>query len=144
MENDGPPISRRRVLGAATGVSFVGLAGCLTLTGTTDPPAEAPDDRDEPLPDGLETCESIDGIERDPDELQAKEDVGYQFHPAYTGGSGFIEMCANCRFFCPGRESAPVGGCTEVEGGIRSQDWCALWQPHEGLEERERSGGRRG
>jgi len=141
---DDSPLSRRQLLGVAAGASFGGLAGCLDTTGTTTPPPEIrPDLRDAPLPEELENCVSIDGLERRSEGLNAKEDVNYQFSPDYTGDSGYIEMCANCTFFCPGTGAETPGGCTEVEGGIRSQDWCALWQPYSRLEERERSGARR-
>lgn len=135
-------ISRRRLLEATGSVSLAGLAGCVETTNSTAP--ERPtDDRDAPLPEGAEECVSTMGEERDPAQVSAKEEVDYQFHPQYTGASGFMEMCANCRFFCTaGSLDAEVGACTVVEGGVRSQDWCALWQPVDGLEERERSGAR--
>ena len=145
MDRTGSRLSRRRLLGAATGATFVGLAGCIDTTGTTPIPEVREDDRDAGLPDDAEECVSIDGFERDPDAVSAKEDVAYQFHPAYEGASGYVEMCANCRFFCTGASlDAEIGACTEVEGGIRSQDWCALWQPTESVEERDRQGARGG
>ncbi len=139
MDNNNTPLSRRQLLGATGSLSLVGLAGCIETTNSVAPPRTI-DDRDAPLPDGAEECVSTMGEERDPDNVSAKDDVDYQFSPNYVGGSGFMEMCANCRFFCTGASlNAEVGACTVVEGGVRSQDWCALWQPVDGLEERERS-----
>lgn len=142
MEERKTPPSRRQFLRLGIVLPLGGLAGCLDTTGTGDPPEEGLDLRDSPVPDELEDCVSIDGIERRSEGLNAKEDVDYQFHPEYTGESGHIEMCANCTFFCPGTGLEPVGACTEVEGGVRSQDWCALWQPWEGVADAERSGAR--
>lgn len=145
MEMTDSKLSRRQLLGAATAASLTGLAGCIDTTGTTPIPEVREDDRDAELPEDATECISIDGFERDPEAVSAKEDVAYQFHPNYTGASGYVEMCANCRFFCTGGSlGAEVGACTAVEGGIRSQDWCALWQPVEVLEERERQGSRGG
>jgi len=136
MDRDRTALSRRQLLATTGGVSLVGLAGCLQAT----PPGEPSEDlRDAPLPEGAEECVSVDGEQRDPEAVSAKEDVAYQFHPDYTGASGYIEMCANCRFFCSGGTlGSNIGACTVVEGGIRSQDWCALWQPVEALEARDR------
>jgi hypothetical protein len=144
MERDSKRISRRRLLETTGVVSMTGLAGCL---GDGDDagaePEPTPEPRDRSLPEGAETCVSTEGIERDPGAVSPKEDVAYQFHPNYLGASGFIELCANCQFFCPGHQfDTEIGACAAVEGGIYSQDWCALWQPVQGLEERERSGAR--
>ncbi|MFC7071818.1 hypothetical protein ACFQJ7_10255 [Halovenus rubra] len=146
MTNDNDDLSRRRLLATTGTLSLTGLAGCLGSGGgggSDHGDKQLSDQRDRSLPDGAETCVSTQGIERDLEGLSAKEDVGYQFHPNYTGASGFIELCANCQFFCPGNQfDAGVGACAAVEGGIYSQDWCALWQPVEGLEERDGSGAR--
>lgn len=144
--------SRRDVLRLAGIAPFAGIAGCLgdDAEETTDEEPDRPFSpewygaMDTPLPESQETCTSIDGIERDPESVTAKEDADYQFHPNYSESPNWAddptEMCANCRFFCPSKGDNPeleqmIGACTEVEGGIRSQDWCALWQPVESLSE---------
>lgn len=137
------PISRRRLLTTASAVSMAGLAGCMGGGGDADGSEPPTDERDRTLPEGAESCVSTMGVERESGGLSAKDDVDYQFHPNYSGASGFMEMCANCRFFCPGNQfGTEVGACAVVEGGIYSQDWCALWQAVDQLEERERSGSR--
>ncbi len=152
MGTEKPDRSRRAVLRLAGIASFAGVAGCLgddtdeTEADDSDQPfsPEWYGDMDTALPESQETCTSIEGVERDPEGLNAKEDVDYQFHPNYSESPNWeddpTEMCANCRFFCPSTGDNPdlpqmIGACTEVEGGIRSQDWCALWQPVEGLSE---------
>ena len=144
MGDDNSTLSRRRLLATTGALSMTGFAGCLGSGDGGGHGDEQPsEERDRSLPEGAETCVSTEGIERSPDSLSAKEDVAYQFHPNYTGASGFIELCANCQFFCPGNQfDSGVGACAAVEGGIYSQDWCALWQPVQGLEDRERSGAR--
>ncbi|MFC7058744.1 hypothetical protein [Halovenus salina] len=141
MGNNSSALSRRRLLTATGALSATALAGCLGSDGGGGHGDEQlADTRERPLPEGAENCVSTMGIERDPDGLTAKENVDYQYHPNYTGDSGFIELCANCQFFCPGNQfDSGIGACAAVEGGIYSQDWCALWQPVEGLEQQERS-----
>lgn len=149
MKDDNSALSRRRLLTTTGALSATALAGCLGSDGGGPENEQLADTRERPLPEGAENCVSTMGIERDPDGLTAKENVDYQFHPNYTGDSGFIELCANCQFFCPGHKfdsfgsfDTTIGACAAVEGGIYSQDWCALWQPVDGLEEQDDSGAR--
>jgi hypothetical protein len=95
---------------------------------------------DAPTPEGEENCVSQNGFERSPNDVTPKEEVAYQFHPNYLGQGNVIQMCANCRFFCPANPPNEIGACSEVDGGIRSQDWCALWQAADHLERRDRNG----
>ncbi len=133
---------RRRFLRGVGASSIVALAGCLGLDGG-DGDAQAgvsrPDDwcvgeNDVGVPEAYRTAESIDGIERDPDDLTDRESAAYQCYP-----QGY-QLCANCRYFIPGRhagggDEGGAGACAIVEGIVRSQDWCALYQETEGLAE---------
>jgi hypothetical protein len=132
--------SRRKFLALASSTSLLGLAGCLSYKDKPHPSERTKEffsaDMNRPLPEGREECVSIDGYERDPDSIAAKGDVQYQFHPHHgSGGVNDTEMCANCRFFCPAADGDRIGACARVAGGIRSQDWCALWQPTEELQQ---------
>lgn len=129
MDGDDSNGSRRLFLRLTGSASLLGLAGCLGGGGHggEDHPEEI--DLDAPVPDSDVNCTSIDGHERNPDDLRSKEDAAYQHHP-----QGY-QLCANCQFFCPG-STDEVGACTEVAGRIRSQHWCALYQPTERLNER--------
>lgn len=147
MEDDGTP-TRRQLLQMAAAASATGLAGC--LGGSSGGGHGGTEEKefsdafygsfDTPVPEGQENCVSQDGYERSPDGLSAKDSVAYQFHPRYKEEPGYgtnpTQMCANCQFFCPAQPpnentSDIVGACAVVEGGIRSEDWCALWQPAE-------------
>jgi len=133
---------RRRFLRGVGASSVAALAGCLGL-GEDDADAQAgvgrSDDwcvseNDVEVPDAYRTAESIDGIERDPDDLTDREGAAYQCHP-----QGY-QLCANCRYFIPGKhegggDEGGAGACAIVEGIVRSQDWCALYQPREKLAE---------
>ncbi len=135
--------SRRELLQIAGGASLVGLSGCLFIEDTTSdtgfdrlrsvpadqkPGPREPFDVDQPVPDGMEECVSIEGVERDPDDLMSKEDVAYETNPRN------YQLCANCSFFCPSQTTDPFGACTEVEGAVASQHWCAIWDPARGLD----------
>lgn len=124
---------RRRFLRFAGVASIAGAAGC--LGGSEDEGDDfgnRPDDwcleeLDETPPEDLRTAESIDGIERDPEDVRTKEEVAYQCHPEGE------QLCANCRFFVPG--DGYFGACTEVDGEVRTQDWCAVYAPADRLDE---------
>lgn len=137
--------SRRKFLKATGAASIVGIAGC--LGGEEDgghggddgetPAATSPANL-APLPDSMEECTSIDGISRNPDGVNPKENFNYQYHPNYGGqGDGHnsmnVEMCANCAFYCPPDPPDKVGACTLVAGPISSQHWCNGWSPTEEL-----------
>ncbi|MCU4751293.1 High potential iron-sulfur protein [Halobacteria archaeon AArc-curdl1] len=118
--------------------SLLGLAGCAEFVGIEDedpePEPREPDwcieEYDEPVPEAQETGESIDGIERDPDDLNSRYEVAYQCHP-----QGF-QLCANCRYFIlPDDDDVPIGACAIVDGRVRSQDWCGLYEHTERLDE---------
>ena len=134
----GANTGRRRFLGLAAGTSIAALAGCLG----TDTDAEADvgtasdwcvEENDVEVPDIYERAQSIDGIERAPDDLSGREEAAYQCHP-----QGY-QLCANCRYFIPSKHAGEVdrgaGACAIVEGIVRSQDWCALYQETEDLAE---------
>lgn len=142
MDDDKIPVTRRQLLGTTGSLSLAGFAGCLAGK-KKEVPDRPVNYQDAPLPEGAENCVSNGGGERDPEALTAKDEIDYRFQPNYLGESGFIEMCANCQFFCPGEEfDAKVGACSQVAGGIRSQDWCALWQPAENVSSLDQSGAR--
>lgn len=122
--------SRRRFLLLTSGASVFGLAGCLGGEGEGHGIPEGEEiDLTAEVPESDRTCTSIDGVERDPGDLRSKDEAGYQHAP-----QGY-QLCANCRFFCPG-STDEVGACTEVAGRIRSQHWCALYAPSDRLAER--------
>jgi hypothetical protein len=82
--------------------------------------------------DTFKTEESIDGIERDPNDLLTREEAAYQCHP-----QGY-QLCANCTYFIPGKPKetgSGNGACAIVEGVVRSRDYCARYEPAERLEE---------
>lgn len=130
---------RRRFLQLASGVSLGALAGCLQLGGT-EGEAEAdvsrPDnwcveENDVEVADTFKTEESIDGIERDPDDLLTREEAAYQCYP-----QGY-QLCANCKYFIPGKPNetgSGDGACAIVEGVVRSRDYCARYEPAERLQ----------
>ncbi len=130
--------SRRRVLRLLSVTSIATLAGCASSVENGDQTADPrPDDwcvaeNDGDVPEIFETAESVDGIERNPEELTSREEAAYQCHP-----QGY-QLCANCRFFIPSRPAETdgnLGACAIVEGRMRSQDWCALYQETEQIEE---------
>ncbi len=116
---------------------MVGLAGCAAIDDyDADIQFEAlqlvPDDEpreidevpvDEEVPDELAECEDLEGNERDPNDLEPKDEV------AYTTNPESYQLCANCAYFCPSETSDTWGACSVVEGVIASQHWCALWEP---------------
>lgn len=123
------------MLALAVGSSLTGLAGCAQFLVEVEEPEPRPPDwcvkkYDVEVPDEERTAESIDRIQRDPEELSARDTVAYQCHP-----QGY-QLCANCRFWIPSRTDEPIGACAIVEGRVRSQDWCALYQETERLDER--------
>jgi len=132
---------RRRFLRFLGVASLPALAGCAQSDGEAEVSGAAgrPDEwcveeNDVEVHPAYETAESIDGIERDPSELNTREEAAYQCHP-----QGF-QLCANCRFFIPSKpgdtgEQSGHGACAIVEGVVRSRDWCALYQETERLEE---------
>lgn len=142
-ESDGEGTSkRRRFLQLASTASIGALVGCLQSgEGETEGEAAAemgrPDDwcveeNNVEVHDSLRTAVSINGVERDPSELNTRQEAAYQCHP-----QGYA-LCANCRFFIPGKpgeSGSGDGACAIVEGVVRSRDYCALYQPHEDLEE---------
>lgn len=143
MPDDSSEWSRRRLLELTGGASLVGLSGCTVFgdysadTSFGDLKQKPEDqhkgkwegyDLDQPVPEEMETCVSQEGIERDPNDLTSKEDAAYVHH------AESYQLCANCAFFCPSETKETVGACTEVEGLIQSQHWCALWEPAGDLE----------
>lgn len=134
MVNMGNRLTRRHLLGAVGSAAVVGTDGVRSAVDGTD----NPEPREEgwclehltdTVPDDYETAEGIDGEERDPDELLGKEESAYQCHPRGR------QLCANCTFFIPSSTIGFAGACTEIEGEVRSVDWCAVYQPVERLEE---------
>lgn len=130
--------SRRQMLALTGGTSVAGLAGCVDMTDSEDDDADRRDpdwcveQYDVEIPDEERTAESIDGIQRDPEELSPRDEVGYQCHP-----QGF-QLCANCRYWIPAQtlSEETIGACAIVEGRVRSQDWCGLYDHTEQLDER--------
>lgn len=134
MSDGEPRKSRRRFLRLSGCGSIVGLAGCLNMPGGDYERAGlSPDECLEALSDSVPEVErnalSIDGLEsRPPDELESKEQAAYQCGPR----DGML--CGTCRFYIDDENGDAIGACTEVEGEIRSVDWCGLWQPREQVE----------
>lgn len=134
--------NRRRILRLLGTSSVAALAGCASLEGNGNGNGHGngesrPDDwcveeNDVEVPEAFRTAESIDGIQRNPGDLSSRQEAAYQCHP-----QGY-QLCANCRFFIPGIPTETgdgVGACAIVEGRMRSQDWCALYQESERLGE---------
>lgn len=136
MDEDESHRSRRRFLQLTGTASLVGIAGCLGKA-EHDPSADRAegewclDELDEPVRESERTAESIDGVVRNPGELISKEDAGYK-----CGAMG-AQLCANCHFFIPSKGNDMIGACALVAGRIRSQDWCARYQPTERLPARD-------
>ena len=124
--------SRRRFLRLTGGGSVIGLAGCLASDdeGYVDP-RDRPDDwcyedLEGPISDAEANATSIDGIPRkEPEELRAKADVAYKCGPE----EGM--QCGNCTYYISDKTGDAIGACTEVEGHVRSPDWCGIWAPRE-------------
>ncbi|MDR9381319.1 MAG: hypothetical protein RI560_06560 [Natronomonas sp.] len=135
-------IRRRRLLGLVGGASVTATAGCLGFGGSSDGSGDLSGRADDwcveenntDVPEVFLTAESIDGIVRDPDDMTPRSEAAYQCHP-----QGY-QLCANCRYFIPGKpdeteDKKDVGACAIVEGRVRSQDWCALYQETQDLAE---------
>ncbi|MCQ4333900.1 hypothetical protein KM295_10485 [Natronomonas sp. F2-12] len=131
---------RRRFLQLASTASIGALVGCLQSGGgQSEAAAETgrPDDwcveeNDVEVPDSLKTATSVDGVERDPNDINTRQEAGYQCYP-----QGYA-LCANCTYFIPGKPAETGmgdGACAIVEGIVRSRDYCALYEPNEDLEE---------
>lgn len=143
--------SRRQFLRTTGVASLVGVAGCLEEAERAESDGTATasvgDANMAPLPENEQQCLSIDGIERTPDNVIPKESAEYQYAPEFQGRDGGhasknVEMCANCRFYCPPNPPNKVGACTEIEGSVSSQHWCGLWQPTERLDDADQWEGR--
>ena len=143
--------SRRQFLQATGAASLVSVAGCLE-SGAPDNDESSEDEEDgEPdlgsanmpaIPESQEECVSIGGEKRNPAGVSPKESVNYQYYPNFGGGddpqgsdahsSENVQMCANCRYYCPPKaEDGNAGACALVDGSISSQHWCAVWAPVE-------------
>lgn len=128
--------SRRQFLQFSGYLSVVGLAGCVGGESGDEPTATEQrtkgwclEELSETVPERYRTAESIDGIQRNPDEVATKADADYQCHP-----EGY-QRCTNCKFYVQDQTGDDVGACTVVEGEIRSQDWCALYETTDELDE---------
>ncbi|MFC6719181.1 High potential iron-sulfur protein [Natrialbaceae archaeon GCM10025810] len=135
MADNPPKVPRRPILQTITTASVVGVTGCL---GDADQEGESPSERAEgwcleelsdEVPEEFETMESVDGRERDPDDIVTREEAGY----VCRSENG--QLCANCTFLITSNRSGFAAACTEVSGEIRTTDWCGLYQPAERLEE---------
>lgn len=115
---------RRRFLRRLSTGAVFGLTGCLGEERESTPTTTARNRTRPATVTGAERdCTSIDGHERDPNDLVPKSAVEYQYAPDGA------KMCATCTFFCPSADDDEIGACTQVAGGIRSSDYCALYQP---------------
>ena len=130
-----PSSSRRRFVRRSGYVSLLALAGCVQRTSDEGSPTPTRSDDwcleevGSDVRDDYRTAESIDGIQRDPDELLSKADAAYQCFPQGP------EQCSNCRFFVPYRTPEDIGACTEIEGEVRTLDWCARYEPTDRLDD---------
>jgi hypothetical protein len=131
---------RRRFLQLASTASVGALVGCIgSESGGQEAEAAAGraddwcvEENDVEVPDALKTAESVNGVERNPDELNTRQEAAYQCYP-----QGYA-LCANCTYFIPAKpgeaDTGDAGACAIVEGLVRSRDYCALYQPNEDLE----------
>lgn len=125
---------RRRFLRLTGSGSVIAFAGCLSTENETESRDDRPEDwcleeLDETVPEEERSAVSIDGIERKgEDELLSKADAAYQCGPEEGN------HCGTCTFYIDDRNGDAIGACTEVEGEIRSVDWCALWAPREKIQ----------
>ncbi|ELY43948.1 high-potential iron-sulfur protein [Natronorubrum bangense] len=138
MGDRNPRESRRRFLRATGCGSAIVLAGCLgedisyaAGESAVDRPEDwCFDELSESVPEIEADAVSIDGIERkDDDELLSREEAAYQCGPVEGN------VCGTCTYYIDDRDGDAIGACTEVEGEIRSTDWCALWAPREKIDE---------
>lgn len=138
-DSEGTP-KRRRFLQLASTASVGALVGCLQSEGNGhggEAEMGRPDDwcieeNNVEVAEPLRTAASVDGVERNPAELNTREEAGYQCYP-----QGYA-LCANCTYFIPGKPAETGqgdGACAIVEGVVRSRDYCALYEPNEDLEE---------
>ena len=131
MDDGDAAESRRRFLQLTGAGSVLAATGCL---GDPDPITvedDRPDDwcleiLDDEVPVAERQALSIDGHEPlPPDEILTKAEVAYECGP-FNG-----QQCGNCTYYVDDRTGDGIGACTEVEGQIRSADWCAIWEPRE-------------
>jgi hypothetical protein len=83
------------------------------------------------VPEEYRTASSQAGEERDPDNLQAQEDVNLMesVEAIADGTAQPGQSCGNCAEFIPDKNGDTWGACAAVEGYIAVEDWCALWEP---------------
>jgi len=145
MEDGDSDQSRRRFLHVTGTASLLGFAGCLSAGegghGGGEH-AEREEDwcleaLDEEVPEEERTARSVDGGRRNPDNVLPKEEVGYKCSLQKTGHPMGEQLCSNCTFFIPDKDGDGIGACTQVAGQIRSQHWCEIWAPREGLNEQQ-------
>ncbi|MEM9070933.1 MAG: high-potential iron-sulfur protein [Myxococcota bacterium] len=93
-------LARGASLGAAVGVTVVGLSAC---------------GGDEGL-----TCTDTSGLT--PPEQATRSNLGYVDHSPH----GTAKQCVNCNFYQPAAANA-CGGCTLVKGPIHPEGYCNSW-----------------
>ncbi|KPN30304.1 high potential iron-sulfur protein [Halolamina pelagica] len=83
-----------------------------------------------PVPEVYLSATSLGNEQRDPDNLNAKADVGFaeyeeaRENDAHQPGT----CCANCGDFIPDKNGDAFGACAEVDGYIDGADWCTIYE----------------
>lgn len=116
--------NRRSYLKYTGAAAVTALAGCGGGGGgEPEPNHQVPHPSDGTVPDAEATGTALEGEERDPGVVQAKdsEAVGFQHVP---DGNHF---CGNCEEFVPDQDGDGFGACLLVDGKIHHCDWCELY-----------------
>lgn len=138
--------TRRRFILVASGVTTVGVAGCVGAPDDGGGPGSGPGDDGEgeerpegvsreefergPVPSAYRTATSIGGEARDPAGLRTKAAVTFSEYDEALENAAHRpgRCCANCSEFIVDRNGDGFGACAAVEGYIDGADWCTLWE----------------
>lgn len=78
------------------------------------------------VPEEYATATSLDGTQRNPDSLSAKDAVSYQEQPKDG------QQCSNCRYYIEDKDGNGMGACAIVEGEISPEGYCVSFVQYEG------------
>jgi hypothetical protein len=79
-----------------------------------------------PVPSEYETATALDGTERNPDAVSAKDAVEYQSSPKDG------QQCSDCRYYIEDKNGDGLGACAIVEGKIEPEGYCVSFAPYSG------------